>query len=63
MNSRGISVLAAIAILLSLCACAGPETTAMDVAMEQARAEIEQRQIVTKAEADPVEIPGPEAAE
>ena len=55
MNSRGISVLAAIAILLSLCACAGPEITAMDVAMEQARAEIEQRQIVTKAEADRAE--------
>ena len=55
MNSRGIRVLAAIAILLSLCACAGPEITAMDVAMEQARAEIEQRQVAVKAEVDRAE--------
>ena len=55
MKTRGFGCLAAVVVLLSLCACAGPEITAMDVAMEQARAEIERQQVVTKAEADRAE--------
>ena len=55
MNNRGVGILAAVVILLSLCACAGPEITSMDVAMEQARAEIEQRQVAVKAEVDRAE--------
>ena len=55
MKTRGFGCLAAVVVLLSLCACAGPEVTAMDVAMEQARAEIERQQVVTKAEADRAE--------
>lgn len=56
MNSRGISVLAAIAILLSLCACAGPEIKAEDVALEQARADADKEKVVAKAQADIAEI-------
>ena len=56
MNSRGIRVLAAIAILLSLCACAGPKITPADVAMETAMANAEKEKAVAKAKADEAEI-------
>ena len=55
MKTRGISCLAAIAILLTLTACAGPEITAMDVALEQARAQVEHQQVASKYEADKAE--------
>ena len=55
MKARGISCLAAIAILLTLTACAGPEITAMDVALEQARAQVEHQQVTSKYEADKAE--------
>ena len=55
MKTRGISCLAAIAILLTLTACAGPEITPLDVAMEQARVQVEQQQVASKFEADRAE--------
>jgi hypothetical protein len=55
MKTRGISCLAAIAILLTLTACAGPEITPLDVAMEQARVQVEQQQVASKYEADKAE--------
>ena len=55
MKTRGISCLAAVAILLTLAACAGPEITPLDVAMEQARAQVEQQQVASKFEADRAE--------
>ena len=55
MKTRGISCLAAIAILLTLAACAGPEITPLDVAMEQARVQVEQQQVASKYEADKAE--------
>ena len=56
MKTRGISCLAAIAILLTLTACAGPEITQMDVALEASRAAAEDRRIEAKARADEQEI-------
>ena len=56
MNNRGVGVLAAIAILLSLCACAGPKITPADVAMETAMANAEKEKAVAKARADEAEI-------
>lgn len=55
MKTRVISCLAAIAILLTLTACAGPEITPLDVAMEQARVQVEQQQVASKFEADRAE--------
>ena len=55
MNKRGFGVLAAIVILLSLCACAGPEITSMDVEMEKARAQASEQRAVEKIKADAAE--------
>ena len=56
MKTRGISCLAAMAILLTLTACAGPEITQMDVALEASRAAAENQRIEAKARADEQEI-------
>lgn len=55
MNNRGVGVLAAVVILLSLCACAGPEITSMDVEMERARAQVSEQRAVEKIKADAAE--------
>ena len=56
MKTRGISCLAAIAILLTLTACAGPEITAQDVSLETARLSIEREQRLAQEAADDKEL-------
>lgn len=56
MKTRGISCLAAIAILLTLTACAGPKITDKDVSLEAVRATAEKEKVVAKAKADEAEI-------
>jgi len=56
MNGRGISVLAAIAILLSLCACAGQKITTEDVALEIARENIAREERLAQQAADEREV-------
>lgn len=56
MKTRGISCLAAIAILLTLTACAGPEITAQDVSLETARLTIEREQRLAQEAADDKEL-------
>ena len=55
MKTRGISCLAAIAILLTLTACAGPEITQMDVELEKARVQTERQEAADKLATDKAE--------
>ena len=56
MKTRGISCLAAIAILLTLTACAGPPLTDKDQALETKRHEKEFKIAEKKAEVDKAEL-------
>lgn len=56
MKTRGISCLAAIAIMLTLTACAGPEITAQDVSLETARLSIEREQRLAQEATDDKEL-------
>ena len=56
MNNRGVSVVAAIVILLSLCACSGPKITVEDVALQKEQIASEERKEVAKAKADKAEV-------